>query len=275
MRKVVFAAMVLILALTGQPKGQDTQVAASMYDIPPRWLVDLPTAGTLPRGYYTISFRVFNDGGAISSCDIGLSHRLQLGISYGADKVLSNDDPDWNPGLEFNLKFRIVDELEYFPAITVGYSSQGYGSYNYHFLRYTYKSRGFYAVVSRSFYFYQWTAGWHGGINYSRENEFDKDDNINFFLGFDATFQYNLALIAEYDVALNDDRANLPDGTLNEMGTSGNTFGGKGRGYFNIGIKWLFTENLELEAVLKDLFTNRRESTTFSREIRINYIDSF
>lgn len=273
-RKYFFAILSLLFLLPLKPSAQD-QITNSMYDIPPRWLVDMPTAGTLPRGYYNIGFRIYNGGGTISSCDIGLSNRLQLGISYGADQFLSNADPDWNPSIEFSLKFRIIDELEYFPAVTIGYSSQGYGSYSDHFIRYTYKSRGFYAVASRSFYFYQWTSGWHFGINYSLENDFDEEDDINIFGGFDATFQYNLALIAEYDLALNDDRSELPEGKLNEFGGTSNSMGGKGRGYLNFGIKWLFTENLELEAVLKDVLTNRRESETLSREIRINYIDNF
>lgn len=265
---IILAAFSLIIFSTNDSKAQDNDISASMYDIPPRWLVDLPTAGTLPRGYYNIGIRVYSGGGAIANTDIGLSNRLILGISYGAESVISDADPDWNPGIEFSIKFRLVDELEYFPAITVGYSSQGNGVFNETFDRFTFKSRGFYTVVSRSFYFLSWTSGWHAGVNYSLEHDIDKDKNINFFGGFDATFKYNLAMIAEYDMALNDDRSTLPNGDSND-------FGGKGRGYLNFGVKWLFTENLELEAIVKDVLTNRRESETMSREIRINYIDKF
>lgn len=269
MKKIISIAVLAICISSGSGVAQEEIIAASMYDIPPRWLVDMPTAGTLPRGYYNIGFRNYSGGGAIAYTDIGLSNRLSIGIAYGGDQILSNANPTWNPGIEFNLKFRIVDELEYFPAIAIGFGSQGSGSYNRDFARYTFKSRGFYAVASRSFYFYQWTAGWHFGINYSQENEIDKEDDINIFGGFDATFKYNLALIAEYDLALNDDRSTLPDNVTPYA------FGGKGRGYFNFGLKWLFTDNLELEAIAKDMFLNRREAEAISREIRINYIDSF
>lgn len=269
MKKIICTAILAILICSGQSNAQEDVIAASMYDIPPRWLVDMPTAGTLPRGYYNIGFRNYSDGGAIGYTDIGLSNRLSIGIAYGGDRILSNSHPNWNPGIEFNLKFRLIDELEYFPAVAIGFSSQGNGPYNRDLSRYTFKSRGFYAVASRSFYFYQWTAGWHFGINYSQENAIDKEDDINIFGGFDATFKYNLALIAEYDLALNDDRSTLPDGITRYE------FGGKGRGYLNLGIKWLFTDNLELEAIAKDMFLNRRESEAITREIRINYIDSF
>ncbi len=268
MKTIYTILAVCLISLAPKISTAQESISASMYDIPPRWLVDLPTAGTLPRGYYNIGVRIYPEGGAITNTDIGLSNRLTIGISYGGDAILSNVIPDWNPGIEFSLKFRIVDELEYFPAITIGYASQGNGSYIRDYQRYTFKSRGVYAVASRSFYFYQWTAGWHFGMNYSQENDFDKEDEINFFGGFDATFQYNLALIAEYDLAINDDRSTLPNGNQN-------AFGGKGRGYLNIGIKWLFTDNLELEAMAKDLFINRRDSKAITREVRINYIDKF
>lgn len=260
----------LIALLTTVPalSAQVEQMSNNMYDVPPRWLVDMPTAGTLPRGYYNIGIRFYNQGGAIAHTDIGLSSRLTMGIAYGADEVISNNEPDWNPRIEFNIKFRFVDEMEYFPAIAAGYNSQGNGAYNSDQKRYTFKSRGFYVVASRSFYFYQWTSGWHAGFNYSLEHDVDGDKNLDFFAGVDATFNYNLALSMEYDLALNDDRSKLPNGDPNN-------FSGKGRGYLNMGIKWLFTENLELEAILKDIFQNRQEASSISREIRINYLASF
>lgn len=242
--------------------------AASLYDVPPRWLIDVPTAGTLPRAYWNIIVRFYPSGGALGYTDIGLSNRFTLGISYGGEDVISNQSPNWNPTIEFRLKFRLIDELEYFPGVSVGYSSQGSGAFNEEYDRYTFKSRGFYAVASRSFYFYQWTAGGHFGINYSLEHDVDKEKDFNAFFGFDATFKYNLALTAEYDLGLNDDRSTLPNGNPYD-------FAGRGRGYFNIAVKWLFANNLELEVIAKDLLENRRESDTFTREIRITYLDSF
>jgi hypothetical protein len=265
------AAMVL-----GQPArdslhnpraAQRQNAPISLYDIPPRYLIDMPTAGTLPRGYFDIGLRVYSGGGAVGFTDIGLSNRLQLGLSYGADQALSNQDPLWNPNIQFSAKFRIVDEMQYFPAVTIGYSSQGDGAWSKPQQRFTYKSRGFYLVASRSFYFYRWTSGWHGGFNSSREHKVDNDNQVNFFFGFDATFNYNFAFLAEYDLALNDDRSDAPPGLT--------PFSGKGRGYLNTSVKWLFTDNLELELLFKDLLTNRRESSTFTRGLRLTYVDHF
>jgi hypothetical protein len=267
MKKVVFFAFFAMLANLGgnaAAQGQEivTQRGNSFYDLPPRWLVDVPTAGTLHRGYYVIGMRIYPDGGGLGYIDIGLSSRFMLGISYGAESVISNREPTWNPRIGFSVKLRVVDELEYFPAITIGYTDQGFGVWNDELDRYTFKSRGFYAVSSRSFYFYKWTSGWHGGINYSLEKDEDHDDEVNCFVGIDATFNYNLGLVCEYDFALNDNKSDF-------------NFCGKGRGYLNASIKWLFADNLEIEIAAKDLLVNRRESDTFTREIRITYIDSF
>lgn len=252
----------------GQDEESEVRSSTGFYAFPPRWLVDMPTAGTLPRASFDVAIRLYPNGGAIGMIDIGLSSRMHLGISYGGEGVISNQSADWNPDINFTVKFRFIDELEYFPAITGGFCSQGFGVYNDNMKRYTYKSRGFYAVASQSFYFYTWTSGWHLGANYSLEGDVDNDESINVFGGFDATFQYNLAFVIEYDAALNDNKSTLPSGAPND-------FGGKGRGYLNTAIKWLFTDNLELEFILKDLLTNRKESSTFTREIRITYIENF
>jgi hypothetical protein len=260
---VVCFALILATAGTPQAQTETTESSHTLYDIAPRALVDLPTAGTLPRGAYQIGLRLYSGGGANGHTDIGLSNRFMMGISYGGTQIISSEDPDWNPRIGFSLKFRLIDEMEYFPAIAVGFTDQGYGLFRTDWDRYTFKSRGFYAVASRGFYFYKWTSGWHFGVNYSMEKDGDDDSDVNIFGGFDATFNYNLAFLLEYDAGFNDDRGETTD------------VSGKGRGYMNLSIKWLFAENLELEFLVKDMLVNRRESSTVTREVRMMYIDHF
>ncbi|HVP07466.1 MAG TPA: hypothetical protein VMS71_06455 [Candidatus Acidoferrum sp.] len=278
-RKFSLAFLILLFSLCSLAAGADQErrdrrdrrdrtTGSSLYDIPPRMLVDMPTAGTLPRGYYDIGLRLYAFGGALGYTDIGLSSRLQIGLSYGAEQALSSENPQFNPDMEFGIKFRLVDELEYFPAVTLGFSSQGNGGWSKAYQRYAYKSRGFYAVVSRGIYFYRWTSGWHLGVNYSYESKVDEDKDLDFFGGFDATFDYNLAFCIEYDAAINDNKTTIAPGQTTP-------FSGKGRGYLNSSIKWLFTDNLELEVILKDLLVNRRESRTITREMRLTYINRF
>lgn len=234
----------------------------SLLDLPPRTLIDMPTAGTLTRGHFNIGIRLYQEGGGQGYTDIGLSNRLQLGISFGGTNVISNQTIESNPRIGFNIKFRFLDEYSYLPGMTVGYSDQGMGRWSEEFERYTFKSRGLFAVASRSFYFMQWTSGWHGGVNYSLEDG-DGDEEVNFFAGFDATFYDNMAFLAEYDFALNDNDGKNP------------LISGKGRGYLNLSLKWLFTDRLEIELIARDALVNRREAATFAREFRIVYRDAF
>jgi len=262
-RIATYLVCLMLIAPTVISQAEDDPLQHTLYEIPPRWLVDVPTAGTLPRGYYDIVVRMYANGGALSYTNIGLSNRFMIGISFGGENIISARGVNWNPRIGFSLRFRVIDELEFFPAVSVGYSGQGIGTYDDKTKRYQFKSRGFYAVASRSFYFYRWTSGWHGGINYSLEND-DTDEDLNFFAGIDATFNYNLAMLLEYDIALNDNK-----------GGAATSITGKGRGYLNFSIKWLFTNSLELELIAKDLLINRRESSEFSREVRFTFIDSF
>ncbi|MEE8575743.1 MAG: hypothetical protein V3T31_00675 [candidate division Zixibacteria bacterium] len=267
LKVLTILAMISLLNIADiQAQESTDEERSTLYDIPPRRLVDMPTAGTLPRGYFSLGMRLHANGGVLGRTTIGLSNRFMIGISFGGDTVLSNQDIDWNPNIEFNLKFRVVDELPYLPAMSIGFSSQGYGSYHDEQQRYTFKSRGFFAVASRSFYFYKWTAGWHGGINYGlsdvEEVEAVEDKDLNLFVGFDATFNYNLAFLIEYDFAFNDNRKT-------------NDFAGRQRGYLNMSFKWLFTKRLEIELLAKDMFVNRKEASTFGRGLRLTYIDHF
>jgi len=262
LRIACLMALLSVPSFSQSPDYYSDEPAGSFYSFAPRELVDAPTAGTLPRGCFDIVMRVYNNGGILAGATIGLSNSLMIGMSYGAEGIISDRSTNRNPQIEFNVKLKLISEEYLLPAVAVGFNSQGYGSYIYDRDRYTFKSKGFYAVVSRSFYLRTWTVGGHAGINYSLENNVDKDKEPSIFLGLDAGFANNVGFIAEYDMALNDDRSD--------------PHYAKGRGYLSIGIKWLYNDNLELEVILRDLLVNRIDNaTTFGRELRFTYIESF
>ena len=230
---------------------------------PIRQLIDMPTAATLPRGAFDAEMRVYADGGVLVGTNIGLSNQLQLGLSYGAEGIISEREPTWNPRVEFQVKLQVVGENLRIPAIAVGFASQGYGSWVESLDRYEIKSRGFYVVASKGYLgpggnIY---TGIHGGVNYSLEHDVDGDENINFFFGFDAKLPNDVALLVEYDMALNDDRDTLALG--------------KGWGYLNVGCRWVVIERLMIEASLKNLLNNRHGINSFGRELRILYLEYF
>jgi hypothetical protein len=225
-----------------------------------RWVIDVPTAGILPRGTFDMDMRTFPIGGVQTTLNIGLGHRFMVGVGYGASQVLTDVDPDWNPQVEFLLRFRLHEESEGFPALAVGFSSIGYGPFDAENDRYSVKAPGFYFVLSKNFRFYQNSAAWHGGVNYSLENEQDNDPNL--FIGFNADVSPNMTFLTEYDFAFNDTERN-------------GVYGRQRRGYLNMGLAWYITQELSLELDLKNLLRNRSNSDAIDREIRLVYTEYF
>jgi hypothetical protein len=264
---LLIAVVLIIMVANGfaQNRSSSPDMAAIVpaTGIAPRLLVDCPTAATLPRASFDVHVRDFAGGGLLASINVGLHRRFMLGVSYGGTAVLGEHKPTWQDHPEFEVKYQIVPETYAIPAVAVGFASQGYGPFIDSLDRFTYKSRGFYAVVSKAYQTYEWSSGFHGGINYSLEHTKDHDDSPNIFFGFDMNVNRDVAVVAEYDLALNDNRGDL------------HGHGGRGRGYFNMGLRWIFMERLELGIDFKNLFNNRKDSNQMSRELRINYYEFF
>jgi len=263
MRRLLRVSMILtglVIMMTNMIQAQ-TETSRSLYDIPPRNLVDAPTSMTLPRGCFDVILRVYPNGGILGNTSIGLTNRFMVGVSYGAEGIIADAEPNWNPSMEFNAKLRLIDESIFLPALAIGFNSQGYSSYDDNQQRYTYKSKGFYAVFSRSMFFYNASVGGHAGVNYSMEHDVDNDDDPSLFFGIDTQFKYNVGFVLEYDIALNDDKSSQRYG--------------RGRGYLNAGLRWLFSENLEIEVIFKNLLNNRRDVNSFGRGLRLTYIEFF
>jgi hypothetical protein len=233
------------------------------YGIPrlePARLVNCPTAGLLPRASFDFDIRIFPRGGVIFGLDIGLMKRLMVGMSFGGENIIGEGEADWNPRIEFAAKYRVINESWSLPALAIGYDSQGDGAYDDSLDRYAYKSKGFYAVISKGYAMGDVPFGLHAGANYSLEND-DEDKDISVFFGADIRFGDNLAVVGEYDLGTNDD-------TAEELF-------GQGYGYLNLGLQWIFSERLFLQFNLKNLLLNRKDVSTWERGFRIVYFESF
>ncbi len=157
------------------------------------------------------------------------------------------------------MKFRLHEETDQIPAISVGFCSIGNGAYDDSTNRYTVKSPGFYLAFSKNFGFYDNPAAWHWGINYSLET--DQDNDPSAFVGFSADLGHNMTFLSEYDFAFNDN--------------SRYYIYGKKKGYLNIGLAWYITDELSLELDLKNLLMNRAEVESIDREVRLVYVEYF
>jgi len=233
-----------------------------------RLLIDLPTAGTLDRGSYEIRLRMFDNGGLIGSVGVGISDRFMFGLSYGGENIIGAGDINWNPDPGIQARFRVIDEDFSLPAVTIGFDSQGFGPFlkqqkvdssgkTQKIERFTNKSRGFFAVATKNYALFH-NLGFHGGVNVSLEDE-DNDQDLNFFIGADLSFNREFKVLAEYDFAWNDNENDKEFGS--------------GDGYLNLGGQWTFSDRLVLQFHLKNVFENGPGKIT--REFKVGYFEYF
>ncbi len=221
-----------------------------------RYLIDMPTAGVLEKGYVGVSMDVMPLGVVISKIEVGVFENFSFGISYGGSNIIGTGKIDWYKLPGVNLRARIIDETEALPALTFGFDSQGKGFYDKTLDRYQIKSPGFFVAASKNFQFLGYLSV-HGMINYSLERK-DNDKDLNMAVGAEKTIGGKISLIAEYDFAINDNK--------------GNAFG-RGSGYLNMGLRWSVGDGFTLGLNLRDLLDNKKFSSyQADRGIFVEYV---
>jgi len=217
-------------------------------------VMDLPAATMLQPGDIHTTLRMYPGGGFLPSLLVGLSDRFCLGVSYGGQNIIGQGRVNLNPQPAVHVRYRLFAERMLFPAIVLGFQSQGYGGWDKRLKRYDIKSRGFYAVASKNTS-YLGGIGLHTGINWSTETE-DGDDDINLFAGVHKWLNEEIVLLAEYDTAINDN----DDNAL-----------GSGKGYLNAGVRWVFAQQFFVEFAWKNILENGTRVLGSSREIKLCY----
>jgi len=211
----------------------------------------------IDKGRFGIDLRLFPNGGVAGQLHAGALKRLTIGISFGGEQIIGDQEIEWYPRAEVAVRYRVIEENTAWPALVLGYESQGYGAYLRD--RYQIKSKGLFLVLSKNYASALGQFGMHGGMNLSREDG-DGDDDLSGWFGVDKAINEDLVLIAEYDLALNDDsRAAL----------------GSGEGYLNAGVRWSVDSQLTLGFYLKNLSGNGDHEPDMSRELTILYTEKF
>jgi len=246
----------------------NTGLAQIEQPYPPLNLVTIPTAGTLPRGSFTLETLLINNGGVVPRLSVGFTDNFSFGMSFGVQNLIGVNKPSINKTTpEVQIKYRVFDESEKMPALVYGLDTQGRGHYTDTLItpgdtltlnRYDQKAWGMYMVMSKNWNLLG-NLGLHGGISKSLSENDDGDNDINIFLGFDKELNRSFSLLVEYDTALNDD---------------GNIEYRKGNGYLNAGIRWAMSANLMLEINFNDINQNTYSEYT-NREIKVMYSESF
>ena len=57
---------------------------------PPLNLVSIPTAGTLPRGSFTLESLIIKDGGIVPRLSVGFTDNFTFGVSYGMQNLIGD-----------------------------------------------------------------------------------------------------------------------------------------------------------------------------------------
>ncbi len=231
---------------------------AQQSEIETQDLVECPTAGLLPRGSFALDLRMFSEGGLLAGVDVGLTDSFLVGLCFGGTQIIGNQPVIWNPTVGVAVRIRLFDEGQLYPAVAVGFDSQGFGKYHKELKRYTTKSKGFYLALSKGYSFLG-TCGLHAGVNYSLEKG-DEDKDLSGYFGLDKHLGPDLVMVAEYDLAGNDNGENALS---------------SGGGYLNAGLRWTFASRLNLELDVKDLLRNAKGSTKPNRELRVVYLEYF
>jgi hypothetical protein len=223
-----------------------------------RYLIDMPTAGILQKGFVGVTSDILPNGVLIAAIEAGVFENVSFGISFGGSNFIGSGNVDWYTWPGVNIRLRILDEAVLLPAITLGFDTQGKGEYFDSLGRYTIKSPGLFAAVRKNFDFIGYLS-LHGAVNYSLEGK-DGDNFVNLKIGAEQTLGSNFSLIIEYDFAFNDN---------NSPGF------GEDKGYLNIGLRWTVSNGFTLGFDLRDLRSNKSgTNNSFDRAMRIEYIQS-
>ena len=246
-------------------------------------LVSIPTAGTMPKGFYSFENIFMNNGSIVPKFMIGITDNFTLGMSFGISNFIGIGElKKFKSYPEVQIKYRIFDETQSIPALVIGIDTQGRGEFHEKYLptsnilnptrvlnRYDQKSYGVYLVLSRNFSLLG-NLGFHFGLNKNISENDDKDDDLNIFFGFDKEINKSFSLFGEYNFARDDDYFNGDESADIE-----NLIDRDGKGYLNAGLRWSASNNLMLEINVNDIFKNNKSFDSMNRELKVIYFESF
>jgi|WetSurMetagenome_2_1015567.scaffolds.fasta_scaffold148406_2 hypothetical protein len=244
----------VILLLAGYEPATAQGSAGSNSTLEPRYVVDMPSAGMLESGQMGIDADFYQEGGMLFAFSYGIFDRLSVGLSYGGSGLIGSGTPVMNDVPGAMIKVRILDESVILPALAVGFDSQGRDGYLKALDRYSIKSPGFYAAVSKNYSMLGYLS-LHAGVNYTLERG-DGDRDVNGYLGVEKTIGPFVSLTVEYNVGLNDNSSSAI---------------GRGRGYLNSALDISVGGGLTIGVHLKDLTGNARNVKIANRTFRLEF----
>lgn len=213
------------------------------------YLIDQPDLTVANHGVYNVQLRFGPVGEILAQGGIGLWNRLSVGVSYGASNLIGAGDPEFyhQPGVQ--IRVLAIEPDMILPQVILGFDNQGYGDYSAE--RYRIMSKGLYLQAGQLFDYPGVMFEPTIGINYCFEDDGRMDMFAGVKFGMGSTY-----LIADYSPNIDDD--------LDEN-----------KGYLNLGLRFVFYEELFFEFALRDLLDNSLGEDQINRMIKIGYQQAF
>jgi len=254
MKKLTVILLLTILSVNLYSQGS----AGSNAIYESRFVVDMPTAGVLPRGAISAYSLFFTNGGVMIYLDAAPFENFNFGISYSGTNILGEGNVEFQDIPGINIRWRLIDETLVLPAVLIGFSNQGRGKYYESYERFQTLFPGVYGAASKSFKWFLGNFALHGGINYSWEQPTDQY-YPNVWFGFEHSIGGSGSLIVELN-------PNIAD-TGEEMMIKSSLL--------NAQLRWSVTKGLTLEFIMRDLLNHTKDISGFERWIGIEFINSF
>ena len=75
----------------------------------PRNIIDMPTAGVIPKGQYSINSNIYSGGGVAANFTVGVFTNFNFGISWTANNLIGNENITSQEIPGVNLSYRFLD----------------------------------------------------------------------------------------------------------------------------------------------------------------------
>lgn len=253
-----FKIAIILIAMNSQAyRASAAGAAGENADAETAFIVDMPTAGVLSKGDYSIALRAVPNGGVFAAVSVSPLTNFSFGISYSGENIIGSDEPAFQGVPGVSAKWRVFDETVAFPAIAMGASNQGRGRFHSSAKRFDFMSPGVFVAASKNF---RWALGFvatHAGVNYSFEPPFE-ERYPNFYLGFEHTIGPFASINLEFNAQTNDLDARFADK----------------RGLLGASIRASLIRGITLEAVFKDLLRHSEAARGVSRSFGVEIIGS-
>jgi hypothetical protein len=216
-------------------------------------IVDMPTAGVLKTKTYSVKVSAYHNGGIMADFNAGIFENFSLGLSYSGTGIIGNDEVTMQKLPGFNAKVRVFNEKRNFPAIVLGFDSQGRGSWLKSKDRFETMSPGAYLAISKNFVWDLGQLAGHFGVNYSFEPAADKRC-VNMYGGVEQSIGSNFAINMEYNFC--QDEKDYKQ--LSQLGL------------LNAALRYSISRGVTIELEFRDLFNHRNDNKNNNLERRFN-----